>query len=74
MTNQARLDVSARGIWCSMEKTMFDVRVTHPHTPSNIGKSIEALLDQKEKEKMREYNDRVLLVEKAIFCAPCVLH
>ena len=61
----ARLDISARGIWCANEKTFFDVRITHPHAPSNAGKSIEQLFEQNEQEKLRHYNDHVLQVEKA---------
>ena len=65
--NQARLDISARGIWSSNERTMFDVRITHPYCNSNIKKPLDSLLDENEKEKMRQYNARVLEVEKSTF-------
>ena len=64
---KARLDISARGIWSSQERTFFDVRVTHPHAPSNVGKALDVLLLDNEKEKMVKYNDRVLQVEKSSF-------
>lgn len=31
----ARLDISARGVWSTFERSFFDVRVTHPNCPSN---------------------------------------
>ena len=34
----ARLDISARGLRVQMERTFFDVRVTHPNTQSNCSK------------------------------------
>ena len=66
-TNQARLDIAARGIWSSHERTLFDVRITHPFALSNRNKTIEALLAGNEAEKMRHYNDRVVQVEKSSF-------
>ena len=66
--NQARLDISARGIWSSHEKVFFDVRVTHPYAPSNINKPIHTLFEEHEKQKMAAYNDdRILQVEKSAF-------
>ena len=67
LQNQARLDIAARGIWSSYERTMFDVRITHPHAASHVNKSVDVLLLENEKEKMKSYNDRVLHVEKSSF-------
>ena len=64
---QARLDISARGIWCNYEKTFFDVRVFHPYSPSYANKSVEQLFSQNEQEKRRHYGDRVLQIEKSSF-------
>ena len=33
-SDNARLDVSAIGIWSPMERTFLDVRVVHPNSPS----------------------------------------
>ena len=33
----ARLDISARGVWNTMDKTLFDVRVFHDGNKSNDG-------------------------------------
>ena len=63
----ARLDVSARGIWNPFEKTLLDIRVTHPNAPSQKSKSLESIYNAHEKEKKQKYLDRVLQVEKASF-------
>ena len=65
--DKARLDVSAIGIWSSMERTFLDVRVMHPLSSSYKGKSIEKIYAQHENEKKRTYNDRILNVEKGSF-------
>ena len=62
----ARLDISARGVWTSMDKTFFDVRIFHPEAKSNIGE-IKQICSNHEAEKKRTYNDRVLQVEKSSF-------
>lgn len=46
---------------------MFDVRVFHPNAPSNKEKTLENLYKTHEKEKNRNYLQRVLQTEKAIF-------
>ena len=63
----AKLDVSARGIWSPLENTYLDIRVTHPNTPSQQTKSIDAIYATHEKEKKRKYLDRILQVEKSSF-------
>ena len=64
---KARLDVSAIGIWGPMERTFLDVRVVHPNCPSYVGKKVEKIYEQNEKEKKRVYNQRIIQVEKASF-------
>ena len=64
---KARLDVSAVGLWSSMERTFLDVRVMHPNSPSYRDKNKEQLYIQHEKEKKRMYNQRIIQVEKASF-------
>ena len=56
---KARLDVSAVGVWSSMERTFLDVRVMHPNSPSYRHKTPEQLYTQHEKEKKLAYNQRV---------------
>ena len=64
---KARLDVSAIGIWSSMERTFLDIRVMHPNSASYMDTTPEQLYCQHEREKKRTYNDRILQVEKGSF-------
>ena len=61
----ARLDISARGIWRPMDKVYFDVRIFHPSAPSNA--SAGDPFHKHEMEKKRKYNQRIIDVEKATF-------
>ena len=67
LSEKARLDVSAVGIWSPMERTFLDVRVVHPNSLSYQGKQINKIYEQNEKEKKRTYNQRIIQVEKASF-------
>ena len=62
-----QLDVSAVGVWSPFERTFFDIRVTHPLSPSYAGTSTKSLFRQHEKEKKRKYQERVLNVERGSF-------
>ena len=66
-SSEARLDVSARGLWNTMDKTFVDVRVFHHECPSNNKLEIGSAYKKHEGEKKRGYNARVLNVEKATF-------
>ena len=35
-SENARLDIAARGVWRGYERTFFDVRVTHPTANSHM--------------------------------------
>ena len=65
--DKARLDVSAVGVWSSMERTFLDVRVMHPNSPSYIDKTPDQIYSQHEKEKKRSYNHRIMHVDKGSF-------
>ena len=54
-TDQARLDVSAVGLWSPFERTFLDIRVTHPFSPSYAGISPKKLYRQHENEKKWKY-------------------
>jgi len=56
--DNARLDISMRGLWNSCEKTFFDIRITNPTSQSYSGKSLAEVFQQHEKEKDK-YNQRV---------------
>jgi len=57
--DNARLDISARWLWKSCEKTSFDIRITHHTSQSYSGKSLAEVYQQHEKEKDK-YNQRVI--------------
>jgi hypothetical protein len=61
--DQARLDVSCRGFWGPMQRSFYDVRITHLNAPSNRTKPIASILRSNEEEKKRAYNERVVEVE-----------
>ncbi len=63
----ARLDIAARGIQSTLERSFFDVRVSHPFAPSNVTLSLPALYERNEKEKNNFYQERVLECEKGSF-------
>jgi hypothetical protein len=63
----ARLDVSARGIFGTFERTFCDVRVSHPNCPSSVYKPIADIYKENEAAKRAEYEERVLQTEKGSF-------
>ena len=64
---EARLDISARGMKSAFERTYYDVRVTHPFAPSNVTLSLKQLYEKHESEKESFYGERVRQVEKGSF-------
>ncbi len=64
---EARLDISGRGVKSAFERTFYDVRVTHPFAPSNVTLPMKQLYEKHEAEKERLYGQRVREVEKGSF-------
>jgi len=48
--DKGRLDISARGLWNSCEKTFFDTRTTHPTSQSYSGWSLAQIYQQQKRE------------------------
>ena len=46
--NEARLDISARGVWNPMDKTFFDIRVFHPGAKSNTASDMASVYKKHE--------------------------
>ena len=67
VSEEARLDVRARGFWRAGQNAFFDVRVTNETSESQQNSSIESILRKHEKEKKREYNQRVMEIEHGTF-------
>ena len=66
-TDGARLDISACGVKGTFERTFVDIRVSHPHAPSNVTLTLKQVYDRNEKEKNDLYNERVVESEKGSF-------
>ena len=70
MTNtqdEARLDISAIGVYAPFEKTFMDVRVTHPNCDTNAFKPLTQIYQEHEKAKKDMYEERVRESEKGSF-------
>ena len=63
----ARLDVSCRNFWTPLDKVFTDVRIFHAQAPSNAKMSVKQMYVHHENLKKREYNARVMTVEKGCF-------
>ena len=66
-TDEARLDIRARGFWTAAQDAYFDVRVFHPNAPSNSSGSIIATYKKHENIKKRAYGQRVRDIEHGVF-------
>ena len=66
-SDEARLDVRARGFWRPGQNAFFDVRVTNADCSSQESMSIKSILRKHELEKKRGYNKRVMEVEHGSF-------
>ena len=69
-TDDARLDIRARGFWSAAQDAYFDVRVFHPNAPRNSSGTIPAMYRKHENIKKRAYGQRVRDVEHGIFTPP----
>ena len=67
LEEKARPDVSAVGVWGPNERTFLDVRVIHLNSASYADQTPEQVYQEKEREKKRAYNERILQVEKGSF-------
>ena len=64
----ARLDIAARGFWgCGAQRAFFDVRVFNPSAPTHRDTQPSTLYQRNEREKRRQYQERVCEVERGSF-------
>ena len=63
----ARSDVRAIGLWHPMNRAFIDVLVFNPHAPSNAAKNLNQMYVRHERDKKRDYLQRILQVEKGTF-------
>ena len=67
ISNEARLDISARSVWSRNQRAFFDVRVFDPNARRFRNQTLSQMYITNEKEKKRCYNERVLQVENGTF-------
>ena len=64
---EARLGVSCVGVFSPLDRTYLDVRIFHAGAPSYRSKTPNQLYAEHERQKKREYNARILNIEKSTF-------
>ena len=65
--DDARMDVTALGLWGAWQRAFFDIRVCDPYAPSYAKKALPSLMKQHENEKKRKYGARIREIEKGSF-------
>ena len=67
ITDDARLDIAARGFWISGQRAFFDIRVFNPMARRYESQELNKAYEINEREKKRQYNERILQVEHGSF-------
>ena len=71
VADEDRPDIRAKGLWTNTwHDTCVHVRVFHPDCPSYLSTAVPALYMRFEKEKKRQYGQRVREVELGSFTPP----
>ena len=63
----AKPDVRARGFWREGQKVFFNVRITNTNSESQRHLTSEKIFTKHEREKKRQYNNRIMNVEHGTF-------
>ena len=58
--NEGRVDIKSRGFWVKDQQPFLDVRVFDPNANRYLNKALPQCYIKNEKEKKRQYNERVL--------------
>jgi len=64
---EARLDISALSFWIPGQRVFFGVRVFNLHAQRYRCSELKRCFQTNEKEKKRQYNERVLQIENGTF-------
>ena len=64
---EARLDVRARAFWRDGQRAFFHVMVFDPFAPTHTQTTLQKAFNNCEREKKRQYNQRVILLEHGTF-------
>ena len=65
--DNARPDVRARGVWRPAQNAYFDIRVSNTNADSHKNAKTETVLAKQEREKKRQYNNRIMNIEHGTF-------
>ena len=66
-SDEARLDVSARGFWARQQRAFFDVRIFNPMAQTYRQETLPTAHRTNEQAKKREYDERIREVEQGTF-------
>ena len=66
-SNEARVDVSARGFWMRGQMAFLDIRIFDPMAACHRELSLEAAHQRNEQEKTRAYGERIQHVDQGSF-------
>ena len=66
-SDNARVDVSAVGLWAPFERSYMDVRIFHPNAPTYLHKNLRQVYRQQEGEKKRQFNDEIINIDRGTF-------
>ena len=64
-TDEARVDIAARGVWVKGQMALFDVRVFNPIAKVYLTSDLPAAYRRNELEKKKVYGRRVRMVDQA---------
>ena len=64
---KSRRDIRLRGFWVRGQQAFFDIRVFDPNAKRYLNSALPQCHAQNEKEKMTQYNERVLQIEQGSF-------
>ena len=56
VTDEARVDIAARGFWISGQRAFFDIRVLNPMAQRYGSQELSKAYNINEREKERQYN------------------
>ena len=65
--DECRPDIRARDFWINGQQAFFDVRVFDPSASRYANQTMQQCFAKNEKEKKRNYNDRVINVDNGSF-------
>ena len=66
-SSEARLDISARGVWTTGQRSFFDPRVFNQFARRYSGLTLSQAYKTNDNEKKRHYNDHVMSVDHGTF-------